>query len=158
MMFLFVFSNLTLKLATCRVGQEVPRPSHENQLVRQVLPNFLLLIRPRPKFSGGWTFSWSSLVFFFFFNVRCKHLNKTDQQEVESAFSRWVEYHLVSSLTKMHVRKCERCCSILIGDIKGIVLVNNNVISRSFSMERRWCQSQWVYFTTPTVPMHQQGE
>ena len=78
------------------------------------------------------------LWYFFFFNVRCKHLNKTDQQEVESAFSRWVEYHLVSSLTKMHVRKCERCCSILIGDIKGIVLVNNNVISRSFSMERRW--------------------
>jgi hypothetical protein len=75
---------------------------------------------------------------FFFSNVRCRHLNKTDQQEVESVFSRWVEYHVVSSWTKMHVRKCERCCSILLGDIKGNVLVNNNVISRSFSMERRW--------------------
>lgn len=45
-----------------------------------------------------------------------------------------------------------------LGDIKGIFLVNNNVISRSFSMERWYANSNPNGFTTPTVPMHQQGE
>lgn len=45
-----------------------------------------------------------------------------------------------------------------LGDIKGIVLVSNNVISRSLSMERWYANSNPNGFTTPTVPMDQQGE